>query len=92
MAQTTTLAAADAMPGELSGSDDQPKRIYVRDDGSYTTRYIYIQFFDLQPGEAARLHTEAGGRSDDVLIYLDSIGMPDAGVDAMIDGGPDAAP
>jgi hypothetical protein len=92
VAQTTTLTGTGGQPGDLTFTDDQPKHIYPRDDGSFTTRFIYIQFWDLESGDPAVLHTEAGGLSDEVGIYLDTIGMPDAGVDAMIDAGPDAAP
>jgi hypothetical protein len=93
VAQATTLIPVSG--GELRGSEEQPKRTYLQEDGSYTTRYLYIQFWDLYPGDSVRVHTEAGGLTDEVLIFLDSIGsadasVPDGGIDGMIDAAPDA--
>lgn len=77
---------------DLVGSDGYPKQTYAQADGLYTTRYIYIQYEDwlVTAGDGLRVRAMAGGQSDEVLIYLEFVGTPDAGPP---DGGlPDAGP
>lgn len=76
---------------ELIDSNSSPVRTYGQDDGSRTTKSMYmIMRYDTDLGDAVRIVATAAGQSAERVVFVDRVGSPDAAVpDA---GREDAAP
>lgn len=85
---TRVLRYTDDALIDLSSS---PLRTYAEDDGTRTTKSIYlVMSYDTQLGDAVRIRANAAGQSAELVVFVDHVGSPDA---AVPDGGPqDAQP
>ncbi|HUH00452.1 MAG TPA: hypothetical protein VML75_00575 [Kofleriaceae bacterium] len=74
---------------ELIDSTSSPVRTYGQDDGSRTTKSMYmIMRYDTNLGDAVRVVATAAGQSAERVVFVDRVGSPDA---AVPDAGPDDA-
>ena len=60
--------------------DNEPRKTYPA-GSARVTKPIYLQLFDVQPGDPVRVVGRAGGLEAERTVYLDYVGTPDAGVD-----------
>jgi hypothetical protein len=76
---------------ELIDSNSSPVRTYSQDDGSRTTKSMFmVMRYDINLGDAVRVVATAAGQSAERVVFVDRVGSADA---AVPDAGPeDASP